>query len=198
MSTILAIKKNGRIYMAADTQMSCGEKKYTVLNTYDRKIHKLDNGILLGFSGRVKGAQTVCAYSEIFTVPTDGAMTKKHIVQNIIPKLRSLYLKYGLMDKMDDEPDRMSTAILLAYKDKLFEISDVFATVVIEHYDAIGSGARIAMAGLRALDAEPELDGETINKRLVDILRISASHTRSVDAPFFLIDTQDLTYRLIE
>ena len=197
MSVILAIKKNDRIYLAADTQISCGDTRITTLTSFDRKIHKLDNGILLGITGAVSSAQIVCAYSEIFTVPEDGIITKKHIVQNIIPKLRKLYSDRGMLEENENEPDSLPNTFVLAYKDKLFFIANVFSVTVIEHYVAIGAGADVTLYGLSRLDGE-ECDEDALKEKLLELLILSASRVRSVGAPFYLIDTAHQSFELIK
>ena len=72
MSVVIAIKKNDRIYMAADTQTSCGDRKDTYLGEDSRKIHRFDNGILLGGTGSVHNWQIICAHPESFTIPESG------------------------------------------------------------------------------------------------------------------------------
>ena len=198
MSAVIAIKKNNRIYMAADTQVSCGERRTNPLLESDRKIYRLDNGILLGITGSAISAQIVYAYSEIFTVPENANMTKKHIVKNIIPKLQRLYKERDMLEKNEDEPSSLPNSLVIAYKDSLFAIGGVFTTTVIEHYLALGNGADVISAGLAKLDEETVNDEQVIRERLVDLLRISESRMRSVSAPFFLIDTERQEFELVD
>jgi ABC-type uncharacterized transport system substrate-binding protein len=163
-----------------------------------KKIQLLDNGILLGTAGSVYGIQRVLAYAEIFTVPKDGVFDKKYIVQNIIPKLFKLYKEQNMLEKNKDQPDALPDSYLIAYGDKLFKISGVFDVLAIEHYATIGSGGNVALAGLIKLDEERIDDDQTINDRLIDILRTSESRIRSVGAPFYLIDTSGKTFKLIK
>ena len=191
MSVVLAIKKNGRIYMAADTQTSCGDRKTTHLSEACLKIHRFENGVLLGHTGAVHNSQIVCAHPEIFTLPEKGELTKGYVVQNIIPKLFKCYKENDMCEKEDGEPDKMGDSYLLAYKDKLFKIHSVFDVDVVGHYAEIGSGGDLALAGLDELDSEELEDGVEINKRLVELLRIASSRIMSVSGPFYLIDTAD-------
>ena len=198
MSVLVAIKKNDRIYMAADSQTSCGDKKTTYYGEASRKIHRFDNGIILGHAGAVHNVQIVCAHSEIFTVPEDGNMTKKHIVQNIIPKLFKIYRDYDMREKEEGAPSRMGDSYLLAYKDKLFVINEVFDVEVHDHFAEIGSGGNLTHAGLIELDAEDIQDEKAIEARLTDTLRISASRTMSVSGPYYLINTSDCKFKMVE
>lgn len=198
MSVVIAIKKNDRIYMAADTQTSCGDRKTTYYGEGSRKICRFDNGIILGHTGAVHNTQIVCAHPEIFTVPEDGNMTKKHVVQNIIPKLFKLYREQDMREKEDGSPSRMGDSYLLAYKDKLFVINDVFDVVACEHFADIGSGGDLTHAGLVELDADDIQDEKAIEERLTDLLRISASRTMSVSGPYYIINTADRKFKMTE
>ncbi len=198
MSVVIAIKKNDRIYMVADTQTSCGDRKNNYLGEQSRKITRFENGILLGHTGRVHNCQIVVAHPEIFTVPEDGVMTKKHIVQNIIPKLFKLYREYDMREKEDGEPARMGESFLLAYKDKLFQIDEVFDVGVRNHYAEIGSGGDLTNAGLFELDADDVNDEKIIEERLVDLLRISSKRVMSVSGPYYLINSIDREYKIVK
>lgn len=198
MSVVIAIKKNNRIYMAADTQTSCGDRKVTYLGEKSRKIHQFENGILLGHTGSVHNWQLVCAHPEYFTVSEDGELTKKHIVQNIIPKLFKCYRDNKMREEVEGEPSRMGDSYLLAYKDKLFQIDDVFDVQVLNHYAEIGSGGDLTLAGLVELDVEDVQDEQVIEKRLVDLLRISAARIMSVSGPYVLIDTEKQTFKMTD
>ena len=198
MSVVIAIKKNNHIYMAADTQTSCGDRKVTYLGEKSRKIHQFENGILLGHTGSVHNWQLVCAHPEYFTVSEDGELTKKHIVQNIIPKLFKCYRDNKMREEVEGEPSRMGDSYLLAYKDKLFQIDDVFDVQVLNHYAEIGSGGDLTLAGLVELDVEDVQDEQVIEKRLVDLLRISAARIMSVSGPYVLIDTEKQTFKMTD
>ena len=198
MSVVIAIKKNDRIYMAADTQTSCGDKKTTYLGEDSRKIHRFENGILLGCTGSVHNWQIICAHPEYFTVPEDGELNKKYIVQNIIPKMFKCYRDNNMCEKEEGEPARLGDSYILAYKDKLFRICGTFESEVLNHYAEIGSGGALTLAGLVALDDEDESCGEAIELRLVELLRIASSRVMSVSGPYYLIDTKDQTFKMVE
>ena len=198
MSVVIAIKKNDRIYMAADTQTSCGDKKTTYLGEDSRKIHRFENGILLGCTGSVHNWQIICAHPEYFTVPEDGELNKKYIVQNIIPKMFKCYRDNNMCEKEEGEPARLGDSYILAYKDKLFRIYGAFESEVLNHYAEIGSGGDLTLAGLVALDDEDESSGDTIGLRLVELLRIASSRVMSVSGPYYLIDTKDQRFKMVE
>lgn len=197
MSVVIAIKKNDRIYMAADTQTSCGDRKVTYHSEGSRKIHRFENGILLGHTGSVHNWQILCSHPEYFTVPEGGELTKKYIVQNVIPKIFKCYRDNDMCLKEEGKPAKLGDSYLLAYKDKLFQIDGVFDVEVLNHYAEIGSGGDLTLAGLIELDSDDERDGQIIEDRLVELMRIASSRIMSVSSPYYLIDTKDQTFKML-
>ena len=198
MSVVIAIKKNDRIYMAADTQTSCGDRKDTYLGEDSRKIHRFDNGILLGCTGSVHNWQIICAHPEYFTIPESGEFNKKYVVQNIIPKILKCYKENGMWIKEDEAPPKLGDSYILAYKDKLFRIDGVFDVEVLGHFAEVGSGGDLTHAGLCELDAADIQDERIIEERLTELLRISASRTMSVSGPYYLINSVDHKFKIAE
>ena len=198
MSVVIAIKKNARIYMAADTQTSCGDRKITYHSEGSRKIHRFENGVLLGHTGSVHNWQILCAHPEYFTVPEDGELTKKYIVQNVIPKIFKCYRDNEMCEKEEGEPAKLGDSYLMAYKDKLFQIDGVFDVEVLNHYAEIGSGGDLTLAGLIELDVGDEHDGQIIENRLADLLCIASSRIMSVSGPYYVIDTEDQTFKIVQ
>ena len=117
MSVIVAIKSENVIYMGCDTQTTSGKDKENKLQESTFKISKLRSGMLVGICGKVAAHQSVCDDESVFEIE-NGELTKKEIVNNIIPKIKA-----KLKDIAGDtsENERMPISIILAYKDKLFE-----------------------------------------------------------------------------
>ena len=59
MSVIVAIKENGVVYMGADSQTTTGRRKLNDLNETAYKITRFENGMLVGFCGRVAAKQAI-------------------------------------------------------------------------------------------------------------------------------------------
>lgn len=198
MSVIAAIKKNGCIYMVCDTLCSMGDRKLNPIGDENRKIYQLKNGMIIGDSGRALFAHIMESDTEIFTIPEDGELTKEYVVTVIVPKLVKCYKDNKLLEKSENNSTTAPNHYILVYKDKMFTINARFRVEKIEHYTCIGSGTAEAIAGLIALDEDNIFDRDEVNKHLIDIVRISASHKKSVGAPFYLIDSQRQEFKLVE
>lgn len=186
MSVIVAIKENGVIYMGADSQTTAGRRKFNKLNETAYKVTRLKNGMLVGFCGSVSASQTILSMQDVFTLNEQGGLTKKHIVNHIIPKL------VGNMDKFgDDENGELGVSVLLAYKDKLYRIDQYLNVLNMNEYDKTGAGDDLVDYAVLSTKGLP------VKERLIKALVASARRTDSVSGPFVLIDTQNLEYEVI-
>ena len=186
MSLVIAVKKDGVVYMGADTQTTYGgHERRSHLSQGNMKIQRLSNGIVLGRVGSVHNLQYVWAHPEWFTLPDDGVLTKRHVVTEIMPQIYRCYQDNNLFDK-DGKEAPLSTGeeFFLAHRDKLFWINSRLGVMQIEHYMAIGAGEGFVQYGLEHMDMQKPILAEI--KRL---LKIGEACCVSVSGPFALIDT---------
>ena len=186
MSLVIAVKKDGVIYMGADTQTTCGRReKRAHLSPGYLKLLRLPNGIILGRVGNVHSLQYIWAHPEWFTLPEDGVLTKRHVVNEIIPHIYRCFRDNDLFEKDGKEdPLSMGDALLMAHRDKLFLINDRLGVIQIEHYAAIGAGESFVQYGMEHMDMQNSVLAEI--KRL---LKIGAECCPSVSGPFALTST---------
>lgn len=188
MSVVVAVKENGVVYMGADTQTSSGFRKVNYLNENEFKILKFSNGILVGICGVVASEQCLLAEPTLFSLEDGNRLTKKHIVNKIIPKIIEILAKNGCLDKDDGT---MDISIILAYKDSIYRIKRDFTVFGVEKYAAIGAGKSYALYSLIN-------DGKTVQERILSALHISSKTVDSVSAPYILINTKDLKFEVID
>ena len=186
MSLVIAVKKDGVVYMGADTQTSYGNReKRAHLSPGYLKLLVLPNGIILGRAGNVHSLQYIWAHPEWFTLPKDGVLTKRHVVNEIIPNIYRCFHDNDLFEKDGTEaPLSTGDALLLAHRDKLFLINDRLGVTQIEHYAAIGAGEGFVQYGMEHMDTQKPVLSEI--KRL---LQIGAECCPSVSGPFALTST---------
>ncbi|MBQ0099097.1 MAG: hypothetical protein KBS91_00920 [Firmicutes bacterium] len=189
MSVVVAICDGETVYMGCDTQTTTGEYKRNNLTEANCKISKLDNGILLGICGSVKAHQVLISNPEIFNLPEDGILTRKHIVVNIIPKINEV-LKDSLGDEKE-EGQGLPVSIIIAYKDKCYCVRSSLKVIRITKFIADGAGGDYAFYNLSC-------EHELVRARLLKALRTSAVLCESVSKPFVLIDTKKLEYEIVE
>ena len=187
MSVIVAIKENGVVYTGADSQTSLGKRKHKYLNEVGYKVHRLDNGMLLGFCGRVASRQAILAMKEIFTLDENGRLTKEHIVKNILPELQD-----RIGEIAGEECASIEVSILLIYKDEMYQIFSDLRVIHLNENATIGAGASYANYALFNMTHLP------VRQRIVKALVESSKRCDSVEGPFVLIDTKNLEYEVID
>ena len=187
MSVIVAIKENGVIYMGADSQTTAGRRKHNNLNETAYKVARLDTGILVGFCGRVAAHQTILSMKDVFTLDEQGELTKRHIVKEIVPKLVDKMEQIG-----DEESGYIDVGIMLAYKDKLYRITEDLDVIHLNENGSDGAGRDLVNYVLFEMKNLP------VRERILRALEESARREESVGGPYVLIDTKNLEYEVVD
>lgn len=192
MSLVVAIKKEGVVYMGSDSQVTSGGSRSTLRNPNNYKIWKVigvDN-CLMGGVGRLRDA---CIIRTMDDLVTDFNVIKQQIsfefvvrkiVPDIIEKLREVhYIKEdGVFEYMD-------SSYLFAFKDQLFHIDEDGTVIEIDDYVAIGSGKNEAIGSLLSTEEEPI-------KRIVKAIKASAASDIYVDYPIILSNTKETEFSI--
>ncbi len=187
MSVIIAVKKDGYVYLGADSQTSAGSKKFNGLTETNFKIIKLDNGILLGFCGKVVAKQYLLGKKEIFTLDENGNLTTKHIVNKIIPELVEDLPSIG-----EEGSNYMNVSIIMAYKDCLFKIDTDFCVCTATDYVVTGCGSEYVDYSMYIHKDKP------VQERILKSLIASAKKSTGVSGPYVFIDTKEKEYKIVD
>ena len=155
-TTILAVRKGGRVVLAGDGQVSVGQ---TVMKATARKVRRLDPGgkpVLCGFAGSTADAFTLLERLEKKLEAAPGQLTRACVEL--------------AKDWRTDKYLRNLEAMLIVTDGReLLVVTGVGDVLEPEHdVAAIGSGGNYALAAARAL-IESELDAEAVARRAMAI-----------------------------
>ena len=154
-TTVLAVRKEGRVAMGGDGQVTMAD---IVVKGSARKVRELrDGAILAGFAGAVADAFTLFEKLEEKLERYPANMTKA------VVELAKDW-------RMDRYLRRLDALLAVADREHLFLVSG--NGDVIEPDDgvlAIGSGGSFALAAARALKDHSELDATEVVKRSLEI-----------------------------
>jgi ATP-dependent HslUV protease subunit HslV len=154
-TTVLAVKKDGRIALGGDGQVTLGD---TVMKATAQKVRILKEGkILAGFAGAVADAFSLFEKLEEKLERYPGNLTRA-CVELAKDWRTDRYLR------------RLNALLIVADKERLFLVSG--EGDVIEPDDeivAIGSGGSYALAAARALKAHSELSAKGIVRKALEI-----------------------------
>jgi ATP-dependent HslUV protease subunit HslV len=154
-TTILSVRKDGKVALGGDGQVSFGE---TIMKTHSVKVRTLKGGrILAGFAGSVADAFTLY---EKFEEKLDRYPSN-------LPRASVELAKDWRSDRV---LRRLEALLVVADQNHTFLISG--AGELIEPDDGIlgvGSGGNYAVAAARALLPEPSLSARDIVERAMEI-----------------------------
>ena len=153
-TTILSVRKNGKVVIAGDGQVSMGQ---TVMKPNARKVRRLGDGSVIGgFAGATADAFTLFERLEAKLERANGQLMRAAV--ELAKDWRTdKYLRN--LEAMMIVADKETTLILTGNGDVLEPLAGVAA---------IGSGGNFALAAARAL-VEYEGDAETICRKAMGI-----------------------------
>jgi len=154
-TTILSVRKNGKVAIAGDGQVSLGQ---TVLKSNAKKIRKLGDGSIIGgFAGATADAFTLFERleSKLEQYPNQLMRACVELAKDwrTDKYLRRLEAMMIVVDK--------NTSLILTGNGDVLDPEDGIA--------GIGSGGNFALAAARALSSIEELPAEEIVKRSMKI-----------------------------
>ena len=154
-TTVLAVRKDGKVAMGGDGQVTMGD---TVVKGSARKVRELKDGaILAGFAGAVADAFTLFEKLE-------------EKLERYPANMPKAVVELAKDWRMDRYLRRLDALLAVADRDHLFLVSGTGD--VIEPDDdvlAIGSGGTYALAAARALRENSEMDAVAITRTALEI-----------------------------
>jgi ATP-dependent HslUV protease subunit HslV len=154
-TTILCVRRDGKVTMAGDGQVSMGQ---TIVKGNARKVRRIGGGsVIAGFAGATADAFTLLERLE----------SKLERFPN---QLERACVELAKDWRTDRYLRRLEALMAVADKDRSFTLTG--NGDVLEPEDgviAIGSGGNYALAAARALIAVPDLDAEEIARRAMKI-----------------------------
>ena len=193
MSIIVAVKKDGAVYLGADTRTTCGEGIETHLLPSHFKIHRLGS-CYVGATGRVGTLQILKIHPEWFEL--DGEpLTKRYLVREVVPKYYALLREQGLIappSESKKEADSESS-FLVTDGVRVFRIRTDFSVIEEGDFSAIGCTRTIAHACFS--HADPTV---TPREQVLKALRASVKRSIGVGAPYVLVNTRDNDFEIVE
>jgi len=157
-TTICAVKKDGRISIAGDGQVTMGES--TIFKSTARKVRRLYHGkVVSGFAGSVVDAFTLCEKFEEKLEQNNGNLEKAAVA------LAQTW-------RGDQAMRQLESMMIVADKDHLLILSGTGEVLEPDGgIAAIGSGGNYALAAAQALAQNTSLSAHDIAEKA---LRIAA------------------------
>lgn len=154
MTCVIGYKTDNGVYIGGDTLASNG-----YLNTIRQDGKVFERGeFLIGFSGSYRVGQLLRYKLNVPEQPSDMD-DYEYMVTFFIDSVRELFAENGVMGKDDNDTDK-GGLFLVAYHRELYSVDYDFQVGIPAYgYDAIGSGAEVALGAMYVLNdfgLEPE------------------------------------------
>jgi len=154
-TTILSLRKDGKVVIAGDGQVSFGQ---TVLKSNAKKLRRLGGGsVLAGFAGATADALTLFERLEAKLEQHPGQLSRACVELakdwRTDRYLRRLEAMMAVADK--------TVSLIVSGNGDVLEPEDAII--------GIGSGGPFALAAARALIDQPDLDAEAIARKAMAI-----------------------------
>lgn len=155
-TTICAVRRNGKIAVAGDGQVTMGES--VILKGTAKKVKRIFGGkVVIGFAGSVADAFSLSEKFEKMLQKYSGNLMRSAV------ELAELW-------RGDSMPRKLDAMLIIADKDTLLIVSGV-GDVIDPDGDvcAIGSGGNYALAAARAMLKETDLPANEIAQKALKI-----------------------------
>ena len=147
-TTIIAVRRDGKVAMAGDGQVTMGE---TVMKSNARKVRTIYDGkVLTGFAGATADAFTLLEHFEVKIKEYQGDLTRAAVE---LAKDWRTERRLGKLEALLAVADK-DTSLIISGTGDVIEPEDGII--------AIGSGGSYALSAARALLAHTELDAKSI------------------------------------
>jgi ATP-dependent HslUV protease subunit HslV len=156
-TTILAVRRGGRVVIAGDGQVSLGE---TVIKGSARKVRRLSPGgydVVAGFAGSTADAFTLLERLESKLEATPG-------------QLQRACVELAKDWRTDKYLQKLEAMLIVSDGSQMYVVTGAGDVLEPEHdVAAIGSGGNYALAAARGLSENTELSAEDIARKAMAI-----------------------------
>ena len=155
-TTICAVKRNGKIAVAGDGQVTMGQN--VVMKCNAKKVRRIyDDKVVVGFAGGVADAFSLCNRFEEMLNKFNGNLMRSAV-------------ELAVAFRTDEIMRKLEALLIVADKDNLFIISGNGEVIEPDNgICAIGSGGNYAMAAARALMQNTNLSAKEIAEKSLQI-----------------------------
>lgn len=129
MGAVIALKKNGRVYVATDRMRTRMGYRWIMKNKENLKIERIGKDIILGVCGRVCTTQNLSLHPNWFRVPKGMEFDKRFLATCVVPRLIGVLKAKELLEKNDEGEPFMDDLYLIVKGERIFIIDNDFGVV---------------------------------------------------------------------
>lgn len=194
MASIIAIEKDGVVYMGTDAVKHRCDVKYYMTKESNLSIHKMNNGILIATLGLAALAQQMWLHDEWFTVEENEKFDKKFIVTKILPKFYDA-IKDHRAWKERNEVKEIDTGFIIAYKSDIYLVLGDLSVKKCKNIACMSNEDEDMLFYAFAstyMENNPDKCPEDVIK---ETYKFAVPRNRSVNSHGYIINTRDLEFK---
>jgi ATP-dependent protease HslVU (ClpYQ) peptidase subunit len=144
MTVIIALKKDNKIYLGADSALV---DNWTVTQTKQPKIFKLGE-FLIGVAGYPRTAQLI-QYQLMIKPQTEHQSDFSYLCTDFVNSVKSLLVDNDNVKNLDGSKQIDESDLLFGYRNNIYAMDTNFQIIqTTDSYNAIGSGQEIALGAM--------------------------------------------------
>jgi len=168
MTVAVAVRKNGRTVLAADSLVNFGGQRFPAENCKFHKIHRLGDSLIV-WAGWSLYAEMLTAHLALHPPPPLGS--ERDVFAFFIQFWRAMRSDYTFLQGTpgSEHPFAdLESTFLLANRAGIFRVQSDLDVTEFMQYSAVGTGAKYALGALRVLYDQLD-DAHEIARRAVQV-----------------------------
>ncbi len=167
MTIAVAVSKNGRTFLAADSLVTFGGQRFAADNCEFHKIQPVGDSLMVWSGWSLYGE---ILRSHLLSVPPPTLRTEQEVFTFFVSLWRSMRTDLTWVERggKDHPFADLESTFLLANKASMFVVASDMDVTQFKQYTAVGSGSKYALGALRILYEQLD-DPEEIARRAVQV-----------------------------
>ena len=196
MGAILAIEKDGIVYIGADAVKSCGSVNYYVNNVSNLRLHRMPSGVIVATCGAMALTQRLWINDSWFETEEGEAFDKRFIVTKVIPRFYDAikHIDAAWEEDKDSSVKTTNTCFIIAKGSDIYTVSNDLHVTRCRKIAAISDEKADSMM-LTYAQESTDPDPERIIKGAFEL---AARNYGAVYDHGYVINTGDLTLKKME
>ena len=196
MGAILAIERDGVVYMGTDAERIESGVRFRVNAESNIKIHRLPSGILCGVNGQIRLTQRMYLHDEWFRLEEGERFDKRFLVEKIVPRFYEELCKIdGMTHEETQHCDSAKASFLFAKDGNIYVMYGDLSVAKCQGIAALSNET----ADDSLMYAYARSDGERDPEALIrKTFAYAARMCGEVSSCGHLINTRDLTLKRTE
>lgn len=194
MASVIAIEKDGVVYVGADAVKERCNVKYYMTKESNLCIHKMKNGVIVGTLGLASVAQQMWLHDEWFELEEGENFDKKFIVTKIVPKFYESIKNHRSWECPGDVKE-IDSGFIFVYKNDIYLM---YSDLSVRKCKKIGCMSNededILFYTFASTYMENNPD-KSIEEVIRETFKFASSCNRSVNLHGYIINTKDLEFK---